>query len=231
MVPTLLAFSDIIKARKTKRNATGAVLSILKCSPPLANQVPSISLARPAYKVDSRVRMPSSRWCSMPTSASTPTTSVSHMSSSPTRSRASTEFKSFSLRDGGNDFGDLYFRDLIIQRTMGENTDIDWQAGHTAVLYINGEYMGMLNIRERSNEDNIESNYGIEDMDMVEISHEKVNNVDQFIEEFKGSEDTTFYNGFKRFYSQKRHTLAEYEQWLDVSEYLNICSDESLLWQ
>lgn len=132
------------------------------------------------------------------------------------------KFKSFSLRDGGNDFSDLYFRDLIIQRTMGENTDIDWQAGHTAVLYINGEYMGMLNIRERSNEDNIESNYGIEDMDMVEISHEKVNNVDQFIEEFKGSEDTTFYNGFKRFYSQKRHTLAEYEQWLDVSEYLNI---------
>ena len=132
------------------------------------------------------------------------------------------KFKSFSLRDGGNDFGDLYFRDLIIQRTMGMNTDIDWQAGHTAVLYINGEYMGMLNIRERSNEDNIESNYGIEDMDMVEISHEKVNNVDQFIEEFKGSEDTTFYNGFKRFYSQKRHTLTEYEQWLDVSEYLNI---------
>ena len=133
-----------------------------------------------------------------------------------------TEFKSFSLRDGGNDFSDLYFRDLIIQRTMGENTDIDWQAGHTAVLYINGEYMGMLNIRERSNEDNIESNYGIEDMDMVEISHEKVNNVDQFIEEFKGSEDETFYNNFKTFYSQTGHTLAEYEQWLDVSEYLNV---------
>ena len=132
------------------------------------------------------------------------------------------KFKSFSLRDGGNDFGDLYFRDLIIQRTMGENTDIDWQAGHTAVLYINGEYMGMLNIRERSNEDNIESNYGIEDMDMVEISHEKVNNVDQFIEEFKGSEDETFYNSFKTFYSQTGHTKAEYEEWLDVSEYLNI---------
>ena len=133
-----------------------------------------------------------------------------------------TKFKSFSLRDGGNDFGDLYFRDLIIQRTMGENTDLDWQAGHTAVLYINGEYMGMLNIRERSNEDNIESNYGIEDMDMVEISHEKVNNVDQFIEEFKGSEDETFYNSFKTFYSQTGHTKAEYEEWLDVSEYLNI---------
>ena len=133
-----------------------------------------------------------------------------------------TEFKSFSLRDGGNDFSDLYFRDLIIQRTMGQAIDIDWQAGHTAVLYLNGEYMGMLNIRERSNEDNIYSNYnGLEDLDMIEISHEKVNNVDQFIEELKeGTAD--FYENFKKFYSEKGHTLAEYEQWLDVNEYLNV---------
>ena len=133
-----------------------------------------------------------------------------------------TEFKSFSLRDGGNDFGDLYFRDLIIQRTMAKNVDLDWQAGHSAVLYINGEYMGMLNIRERSNEDNIYSNYGgLEDLDMIEIGHEKINNVDQFIEEFKEG-DAEFYNNFKAFYSEKGHTLAEYEQWLDVSEYLNV---------
>ena len=133
-----------------------------------------------------------------------------------------TEFKSFSLRDGGNDFGYLYFRDLIIQRTMAQNVDLDWQAGHTAVLYINGQYMGMLNIRERSNEDNIYSNYdGLEDLDMIEISHENVNNKDLFIEEFKegGSE---FYEAFKTFYSEKGHTLAEYEQWIDVSEFLNV---------
>ena len=132
------------------------------------------------------------------------------------------EFKSFSLRDGGNDFGDLYFRDLIIQRTMGSHVDLDWQAGHTAVLYINGEYMGMLNIRERSNEDNIYSNYNkLEELDMIEISHEQENGVDKFIEEFKGG-DEEFYNSFKAFYSEKGHTLEEYEQWLDVSEYLNV---------
>ena len=141
-----------------------------------------------------------------------------------------TEFKSFSLRDGGNDFTDLYFRDLIVQRTMGQNTDIDWQAGHTAALYINGVYKGMLNIRERSNADNIYSNYdGLEDIDMIEISHEDATGVDEFIEELKeGKWDN--YNAFKAFYSQKKenadeyvvHTLAEYEEWLDVSEYLNI---------
>ena len=133
-----------------------------------------------------------------------------------------TEFKSFSLRDGGNDFGDLYFRDLIIQRTMAKNVDLDWQAGHSAVLYINGEYMGMLNIRERSNEDNIYSNYdGLEDLDLIEISHEKINNVDQFEEEFKEG-DEVFYNNFKAFYSEKGHSKAEYEQWIDVNEYLNV---------
>ena len=132
------------------------------------------------------------------------------------------KFKSFSLRDGGNDFGDLYFRDLIIQRTMAKNVDLDWQAGHTAVLYINGEYMGMLNIRERSNEDNIYSNYnGLEDLDLLEIAHEKVDNVDQFIEELKEGTDD-FYQAFKAFYSEKGHTLAEYEEWLDVNEYLNV---------
>jgi hypothetical protein len=131
------------------------------------------------------------------------------------------QFKSFSLRNGGNDFTDLYFRDLIVQRTMGENTDLDWQAGHTAVLYINGEYMGMLNIRERSNEDNIYSNYnGLEDIDEIEISHEDVTGVDEFIEELKEG-DMENYNAFKEFYSEKSHTLTEYENWMDVSEYLN----------
>ena len=133
-----------------------------------------------------------------------------------------TEFKSFSLRDGGNDFSDMYFRDLIIQRTMASHVDLDWQAGHTAVLYINGTYMGMLNIRERSNEDNIYSNYdGLEDLDMIEISHEQQNNKDLFIEELKEGSDE-FYNAFKTFYSEKGHTKAEYEQWMDVSEYLNV---------
>ena len=132
------------------------------------------------------------------------------------------KFKSFSLRNGGNDFTDLYFRDLIVQRTMGENTDIDWQAGHTAALYINGVYKGMLNIRERSNADNIYSNYdGLEDIDMIEISHEDATGVDEFIEELKEG-DLKKYDAFKAFYSEPNHTLAEYEEWLDVSEYLNI---------
>ena len=57
---------------------------------------------------------------------------------------------------------------------------------------------------------------------MIEISHESVNNVDKFIEELKeGTID--FYDNFVKFYSEKKdHNLAEYEEWIDVNEYLNV---------
>jgi hypothetical protein len=61
-------------------------------------------------------------------------------------------------------------RDAVIQRTMGQNADLDWQAWRPAIVYINGVYNGIAqHIRERSNEDNIYTNYnGLEDIDMVE---------------------------------------------------------------
>ena len=122
-----------------------------------------------------------------------------------------TDFKSLMLRNSGNDFDYLYLRDPIIQRNAARHIDLDWQAYRPAVVYINGQYRGMLNIRERSNEDNIYTNYdGLEDLDMIE----------NWVELKEGSWDN--YNRFKAFYEQKGHTLAEYEQWMDVEEFLNL---------
>ena len=121
------------------------------------------------------------------------------------------DYKSFMLRNAGNDFDYLYMRDAIIQRTMGQNADLDWQAWRPAIVYINGTYSGMLNIRERSNEDNIYTNYdGLEDIDMVENWSElKVGDLDNF-------------NKFTTFYNEHGHTMAEYEKWMDCKEYINL---------
>ena len=134
-----------------------------------------------------------------------------------------TDFKSIMLRNAGNDFGGLYMRDAIIQRVMAENADLDWQAWRPAVIFLNGTYKGMLNIRERSNDDNIYTNYkdeagnGLEDIDMIEISQEN----GQMIEELKaGSLDN--YNDFKAFYNQAGHTMEEYEQIMDCQEFINL---------
>lgn len=122
-----------------------------------------------------------------------------------------TNYKSLLLRNAGNDFDYLYMRDAVIQRTMSSNCDIDWQAWRPAIVYINGEYRGILNIRERSNDDNIFTNYDeLEDIDMIENWWDlKVGTWDN-------------YNAFKAFYTEHGHTLAEYEKWMDTEEFINL---------
>ena len=68
----------------------------------------------------------------------------------------------------------------------------------------------MLNIRERSNEDNIYTNYdGLEDIDMFENGELKEGTWDRYI-------------AFKAFYNNHGHTLAEYAEWMDWKEYINL---------
>ncbi|MBR5803933.1 MAG: CotH kinase family protein [Bacteroidaceae bacterium] len=121
------------------------------------------------------------------------------------------EFKSIALRNAGNDFDYLYMRDAVIQRTMATHADLDWQAWAPAIVYINGEYKGMLNIRERSNEDNIYTHYNeLEDIDLIENWWElKEGTMDNF-------------QAFQAFYTEKGHTLAEYEKWMDCTEFANL---------
>ena len=122
-----------------------------------------------------------------------------------------TDFKSIMLRNAGNDFDYLYMRDAIIQRTMASHVDLDWQAWRPAIIYINGKYSGILNIRERSNEDNIYTNYnGLEDIDMIENWEELK----------EGTMDN--YYAFKAFYKQQGHTLEEYREWMDCDEFINL---------
>ena len=122
-----------------------------------------------------------------------------------------TDFKSIILRNAGNDFDYLYMRDAIIQRVMATHTDLDWQAWRPAIIYINGVYKGMLNIRERSTGDNIYTNYdGLEDIDMIE----NWNSVKEG--------DKKNFDQFTTFYSEHGHTLKEYEQWIDWQEFINL---------
>ena len=129
-----------------------------------------------------------------------------------------TNYKSIMLRNAGNDIDGLYMRDAIIQRSMAQHADLDWQAWRPAAIYINGEYHCMLNIRERSNDDNIFTNYdGLEDIDMVEIAQEN----NKMVGEVKaGTSDN--YDLFEKFYNEKGHTLAEYAEWIDWKEYINL---------
>ena len=122
-----------------------------------------------------------------------------------------TEFKSIVLRNAGNDFDYLYLRDIIAQRTMASHADLDWQAWRPVIVYINGVYKGIENIRERSNEDNIYTNYdGLEDVDLVENWNDLKEG------------DMEHLNAFKAFFNEHGHTMAEYEKWVDCQEFINL---------
>lgn len=86
-----------------------------------------------------------------------------------------TEVKSFVLRNSGNDFEGAHIRDAFSQTLMGRHCDnLEWMAYQPCIYFINGEYKGIYDIRERSNEDYIEANYdGLEDIDMFENWYEK----------------------------------------------------------
>ena len=121
------------------------------------------------------------------------------------------DYKSVILRNAGNDFDYLYMRDAIIQRVMATHTDLDWQAWRPAVVYFNGTYKGILNIRERSTGDNIYTNYnGLEDIDMIENWSE-----------IKEGDDTNW-NQFKTFYAEQGHTLEDFDRWMDWKEFINL---------
>lgn len=69
-------------------------------------------------------------------------------------------FKSFILRNFGNSFGHDYLRDRLAS-SLSEGLGVDYQRGRYAIVYYNGKYFGLHDLRERSNEYYFETHYGI----------------------------------------------------------------------
>lgn len=121
------------------------------------------------------------------------------------------EFKSFEMRDAGNDFDYMYMRDAVIQQSMGLHADLDWQPSRPAIFYFNGEYKGILNIRPRSNEDYVYSYYdGLEDIDMFENWKELKTGQEGALQQFFD------------FITPTDRSFADYDDFMDTSEFCNL---------
>ena len=70
-------------------------------------------------------------------------------------------FKSFMLRNSGNDYNQTFFRDGILQ-TIVSHLGFDTQAYRPCIVFINGEYWGIYNIRERYDDWYIQNHYGVD---------------------------------------------------------------------
>ncbi len=123
------------------------------------------------------------------------------------------KWKSIVLRNSGNDFGRSYLRDAFMQQIVVGKMDIDYQAYQPSVVFVNGKYYGMLNIRERTNKDFIYSNYGLDEgeFDLVEYA-EGDGSSDEYwkLVEFSKQEDMNAPGVYEYIDSQ-----------IDIDEFLN----------
>ncbi|HEX7072050.1 MAG TPA: CotH kinase family protein, partial [Rhodothermales bacterium] len=80
-------------------------------------------------------------------------------------------FHSIVLRNSGNDYSQLRFLDAYMQELV-HYTGMETLASRPAHIYLNGEYWGMMNIREKANEHHAAARWGFDpdSIDVLEMS-------------------------------------------------------------
>lgn len=87
-----------------------------------------------------------------------------------TRKSEKDKYKAFNLRNNGNRFVSDYIEDAVGGAIL-EGSDVDYQRSRQVVVFYNGKYYGIHDMRERYNKSYVESNYGIDASTVNFIKH------------------------------------------------------------
>ncbi|MBI9070345.1 MAG: CotH kinase family protein [Melioribacteraceae bacterium] len=111
------------------------------------------------------------------------------------------KYKSFVLRNSGNDWEFTSFRDGLMQNIIGD-TGLETLEFHPVVVFLNGEYWGKYNLREKISEHYIANKFGLDPatITIVEpnqgvngyVGDDHYDSMLRFIEENDLSEDENF---------------------------------------
>lgn len=82
------------------------------------------------------------------------------------------KYKRLILRNSGSDFGETHFRDALIT-SLGKDIGLEVQAYRPAVVFINGEYWGLYNMREKLTRHYIVEHFGYHKDSINLIEHRK----------------------------------------------------------
>lgn len=83
-----------------------------------------------------------------------------------------TEFKRLLLRNSGNDWSQTMFNDGLMQSLVEPFGTVDTQAYRPAIVFLNGEYYGVQNIRERFDEYYLKTHYNIDKNDLAILEYD-----------------------------------------------------------
>jgi hypothetical protein len=85
------------------------------------------------------------------------------------------KYKRLILRNSGSDFGETHFRDALIT-SLGRDMGLEVQAYRPSVVFINGDYWGIYNMREKLTRHYIVENFGYDKDSINLIEHRKSTN-------------------------------------------------------
>ena len=123
------------------------------------------------------------------------------------------KFQSLVLRNSGNDWNFTMLRDGYATGLF-KDIDIDIQAHRPMLVYLNGEFWGLYNLREKVNEHFIASHHPIDpdEIDLIEVQSANVGSTDN-------------YNSLVEYVSQADMTdpsvYDSISKWIDVDNHIN----------
>lgn len=133
--------------------------------------------------------------------------------------RSYTKYKALALRNGGNGWY-LYprWRDGFMQ-SLSKGMNIDYQAYQPVAYFLNGEYKGLMGLRERTDEDYVYSNYGL---DEDEIEYLRVmKDEGKYVAEI--GTDKAYYDmeNYAQSHNQDADFYAKLSEMMDIDEYID----------
>ena len=111
-----------------------------------------------------------------------------------------TDFQSLVLRNSGQDWGRSSIKDITLTSLM-RGSDLDFQEHNSVATYINGDYWGLYNMREKNNEHMLASKHNIDadditiltnDAEVLEGDNSDYNTLIEYVSAVDLSVDTNF---------------------------------------
>ncbi len=82
--------------------------------------------------------------------------------------KPATEYRGFNLRNAGSDYNNCHMRDRMIHKTVQPVCDVEMMDGFACVVFINGEYWGVYEMREKQDKHFIANN-SVADDDSIDF--------------------------------------------------------------
>ncbi|MDR3235788.1 MAG: CotH kinase family protein [Prevotellaceae bacterium] len=124
------------------------------------------------------------------------------------------KYKDIQMRASGTESGCSMMHDAFVTSIAIGRMNQDYLAYQPAVLFVNGEYYGIQNLRERSNTDFLYSNYGLAEDEVIEIDYRAV-------QDHTSSEYEAFYSDVM---GRNLHDDAQYQavcERIDIDSYMD----------